>query len=608
MSQHMKILLLEDNAADAEIVRRLLNKQEQQFEFRLAMDKTGYLEELDKFKPDIILADNALPQFNATEALEIINKRGTGIPFILVTGTVSEEFAANIIKSGADDYILKDRLARLPAAIEGALKQRRTEKEKKAALDKLKLSENYFRSIIEQFPYPVVTYAPDGTFINANPAWEIMWDDKRENVKGYNIRKDPQMIASGLSVYVEKAFGGEVAESTPYLYEPVLIGKQGRNRWMQMLLYPLKNDQQQLLEVILILLDITSNKEAEKKIRDSEEQYRMLIERVSDGFIALDKDWKYTYVNKRTGEITGRDPKSLIGKYIWDEFPEAVGSGTFNAFNKAMETQQYINNIDYYAPLQLWQENEIYPSPEGLSVFIRDITERKRIEEAIRLNAEQLRELSLHLQDIREEERAAMAREVHDVLGQQLTGFKMDMSWLNRKMKNEDPDIRERISGTIKLIDDTIQTVRKIASDLRPSILDDLGLVAALEWQSEDFEKRSGIKINFTGNLQELVLAPQIAIALFRIYQELLTNVARHANASLVNSSLYTGNGQLHLIVNDNGKGFDMENTGNNKTLGLLGIKERTLLMGGRYEIKSKPGEGTAVLISVPLANSPTNI
>ena len=608
MLRSLKILLLEDNPVDAEIVQRLLQKQEQHFEFDLAMDKAGFLRSLDNFKPDLILADNAMPQFNATKALEIINKRGDGIPFILVTGTVSEEFAANIIKSGADDYILKDRLARLPAAIDAAVKQRRTENEKREALDKLRLSENYFRSVIEQFPYPVVTYSPDGSFVSANPAWESIWEDKIENVAGYNIRKDPQLKTAGLSLYVEKAFGGEVAESTPYLYEPELIGKSGPNRWLQMLLYPLKNDQQELLEVILILLDITANKEAEKKIRDSEEQYRMLIERVSDGFIALDKDWKYTYVNKRSGEITGRDPQSLIGKYIWEEFPGIVGSETFKAFHIAMETQQYINNVDYYAPLQLWQENEIYPSHEGLSVFIRDITERKRSEEAIRSNTEQLRQLSLHLQDIREEERASMAREVHDVLGQQLTGFKMDMSWLNRKLKNAEPDIKERISGTLKLIDETIKTVRKIASDLRPSLLDDLGLVAALEWQSEEFEKRSGIKVYFTADLQELILEPKVAIALFRIYQELLTNVARHAKAVEVRSSLDTGNGQLYLTVTDNGIGFDMENSGNKKTLGLLGIKERTMLMGGRYEIKSKPGKGTAVVVSVPLQVSMSHI
>ena len=282
MLEQLKILMLEDSEADAEIVQRLLKKQNQDFEFMLAMDKNSYLLALDVFQPDVILADNSLPQFNAIEALEIINQRAAGIAFILVTGTVSEEFAANIIKSGADDYILKDRLGRLPAAIDAAVKQKRTESEKKAALDKLKLSENYFRSVIEQFPYPVVTYAPDGKFINANPAWEIMWQDKRENVTEYNIRKDPMMISSGLSLYVEKAFSGEVSESTPYLCDPAMIGKYGRSKWIQMLLYPLKNDQGEILEVILILLDITENKEAEEKIRESEEQLRQLSTHLQD--------------------------------------------------------------------------------------------------------------------------------------------------------------------------------------------------------------------------------------------------------------------------------------------------------------------------------------
>jgi len=139
--------------------------------------------------------------------------------------------------------------------------------ERKEAEDKLMVSEMRFRSIIEQFPYPVVTYTPEGDYTTANAAWEIMWQYKREDVKEYNIRKDPQMIASGLFVYIEKAFAGEVATSEPYLYDPKLIGHDSRKRWMQMTLYPLKNDHGEILEVILILLDVTVNKEAEEEIK-----------------------------------------------------------------------------------------------------------------------------------------------------------------------------------------------------------------------------------------------------------------------------------------------------------------------------------------------------
>jgi len=139
--------------------------------------------------------------------------------------------------------------------------------ERKEAEDKLMVSESRFRSIIEQFPYPVVTYTPNGDYTTANMAWEVMWQYKREDVKEYNIRKDPQMSASGLSKYVEKAFAGEVATSEPYLYDPRLIGHDSRKRWMQMTLYPLKNDHGEILEVILILLDVTVNKEAEAEIK-----------------------------------------------------------------------------------------------------------------------------------------------------------------------------------------------------------------------------------------------------------------------------------------------------------------------------------------------------
>lgn len=138
--------------------------------------------------------------------------------------------------------------------------------ERKEAEERLTISENRFRSIIEEFPFPVVTYDKHGNSLLTNRAWEVMWEDKRENALNYNIRQDPQLIQSGLSVYVEKAFGGEVSQAPPYLYDPALIGKKGRKRWIQMVLFPLKDDSGSVREVILVLLDLTSIKEAEAEI------------------------------------------------------------------------------------------------------------------------------------------------------------------------------------------------------------------------------------------------------------------------------------------------------------------------------------------------------
>jgi len=155
---------------------------------------------------------------------------------------------------------------------------------------------------------------------------------------------------------------------------------------------------------------------------------------------------------------------------------------------------------------------------------------------------------------------------------------------------------------SIELINATITSVRKIATDLRPSILDDLGLVAALEWQGEEFEKRSGTKVSFINQAGDLVLKPEVATGIFRIYQELLTNIARHANARAVTASLQIEKeNTLRFSIKDNGVGFNAGTIGNKKTLGLLGIKERTLLMGGTYEIKTESGKGSETIISIPL-------
>jgi signal transduction histidine kinase len=238
-----------------------------------------------------------------------------------------------------------------------------------------------------------------------------------------------------------------------------------------------------------------------------------------------------------------------------------------------------------------------------LSKAVRYSIERKRAEEKMQQMNEELRSLSAHLLNIREEERARIAREIHDELGQQITGLKMDVSWLSKKLSGKDimPIVKDKLSDMSALLDDTVHTVRKIASELRPSLLDDIGLVAALDWQSNEFKKRFDIPVHFTSEREELKIDPAIATGLFRMYQETLTNVARHAHATKVESSLGIDNENIILTIADNGKGFDASNIKNRKTLGLLGMKERAIIIGGILDIKSDPKKGTTVIISVPI-------
>jgi PAS domain S-box-containing protein len=241
---------------------------------------------------------------------------------------------------------------------------------------------------------------------------------------------------------------------------------------------------------------------------------------------------------------------------------------------------------------------------EGRPVWLglsHDVTEQYEAKELLQKSYEEIRQLASNLQSIREDERTNIAREIHDELGQQLTGLKMDIHWLSRKVKNADDEINEKMKESIDLINATITSVRKIATDLRPSILDDLGLLAALEWQGEEFEKRSGTKVKFINKAGDMEVRPEVATAIFRIYQELLTNIARHANAGLVTALLDMEGNILRVSIKDDGVGFNTNTISNKKTLGLLGIKERTLLMGGTYEIKTEPGKGSETIISIPL-------
>ncbi|HEX8237563.1 MAG TPA: response regulator [Abditibacteriaceae bacterium] len=225
---------------------------------------------------------------------------------------------------------------------------------------------------------------------------------------------------------------------------------------------------------------------------------------------------------------------------------------------------------------------------------------------------EQLRALAARLTQVREEERTQIAREIHDVLGQSLTGLKMDLSWLSKRAATVcDAELarvlEDKIRTMSQVVDSTIGTVRKIATELRPSLLDDLGLEAAAEWQIREFEKRSGIVCRLVSELgagdngNGVEISSDSSTALFRILQETLTNVARHAGASRVDVLLQVQGDDVLLQVRDNGRGITSRETSNSRSLGLLGMRERALLVGGRVEIAGEASQGTTVWVHVPL-------
>jgi signal transduction histidine kinase len=226
--------------------------------------------------------------------------------------------------------------------------------------------------------------------------------------------------------------------------------------------------------------------------------------------------------------------------------------------------------------------------------------ERRRAETELKRSQELFRNLSTHLQEVREEERTRIARRIHDDLGQSLTALKIDIAWLNNKLTEERDIIREKLKSMVALIDQTVQTVRKVSEDLRPGILDDFGLPAAIEWQAEEFQKRTGIECQTVFYPDDFVLNKEQSTNLFRIVQESLTNVIRHAEATKVEISINEKDGILLLEIQDNGKGITEASIADSRSFGLIGIKERVRSLGGAVTITGTPNAGTRLSVKMP--------
>ncbi len=229
----------------------------------------------------------------------------------------------------------------------------------------------------------------------------------------------------------------------------------------------------------------------------------------------------------------------------------------------------------------------------------RDVTERHRQRETLQASREQLRALASRLQKVREEERTEMAREIHDELGQALTGLKLDIAWMKNRLPRDHETIAQCVS-IIERIDQTINVVRRIATTLRPSVLDQIGLAAALEWQGQEFRQRTGIDVVVEQACNGVPVPADLSSSAFRIVQESLTNVARHAKATHVTIRLAQTSTLLTLEVIDNGVGCITGCFDGTKSLGLVGMRERALACGGELTITGKPGRGTTVLMRVP--------
>jgi len=327
----------------------------------------------------------------------------------------------------------------------------------------------------------------------------------------------------------------------------------------------------------------------------NDEWYRTFND-INDAIIVHDCDFNIVRSNKAAEEIRQTGLFQEITMKCREQFME----GHNRAFSALPHTEPVSPSTMEMFDAERNRYLEVLTIPRldnqnrmtGVIQIIRDITERKQAEEAIRTSKEHLRNLTAYIQKVSEIERTNIAREIHDELGQALTVLKIDLSWIRKRLPYDQIPMIEKIDAMVKIIDRTIMTVKKISTDLRPGLLDDLGLSAAIEWQAEEFEKRTGIPCRLIIDPKDITFDKDRNTALFRILQETLTNIARHAEATEVDISLQKKDGQIELNVQDNGRGISEAELTSPQSFGLMGLRERAIMFGGSTVIHGVPGRG----------------
>ena len=603
---------------------------------------------------------------------------------------------------------------------------RREQKQEEIILEK-----NYLANLVEQTSDAILSTDPSLNIMSWNKGAEDIYGFTREEVMGKPLRS---FLKSSLEAEASQKLLEDLNSKGYYNAEYIFFSKEQQPITIQASVTVLRNQDQEITGYVAVHRDISERKQLEKQLKEFNRQLeiqvkektaelRNVFERISDAFIGIDNDHKVVYVNKKAELLFDLDSTQLTDTSVYELF-STEEKEVATAIDETFRSREYIYLETWLARFQKWFELNIYPSPSGLSIYIRDITirkkallelnaseekyrlffensmdgilltdgkghifsankaateifgmseeeicsggrtaildesdpnwptffetrnrigkaqgelrhfrkdgstflaeitsvkfktaageeqtntiirditERKRAEEDLNDSYQQIRRLTAYLQKVREDERANIAREIHDELGQQLTVMKMDITWMKKKVKAGilEP-LPEKMDEVLEIIDGTVSSVRRIATDLRPSLLDDIGLIAAIEWETDKFAKRTGIKVNLSKS-ESVTLPTEYVTGLFRILQESLTNIIRHASATQVDIHLKNQNNEFILYIEDNGSGFDMNAVAEKKTLGLLGIKERSAMMQGVFAINSEPLKGTKLEVRVPL-------
>lgn len=483
----------------------------------------------------------------------------------------------------------------------------------------LRDSEHRLRSLIESAQDIMLTVSKDAVITSLNPAFERLtgWTCNEWIGKPFGGLLHPDDLQFTADLLAHTMAEREVLTAALHLRM-----REGGYLTVEATIVPHVNGDQ-VIGMMGIMRDITERRRAEAEREKLLNDRLLLLESTGEGIYGLDQQGRCTFINKAGARMLGYRPEEVIGKNMHALIHHHRADGSPYPSEDCRIYAAFLKGEGYHVENEMmWRkdgtafpvEYSSFPVSErgvitGAVVTFTDITERKRAEEQLQTTVDQLRSLSRRLEVVREEERRRIARELHDQLGVALTCLKFDLVQLSQTVSMVDKHsvrvhLQDKIHSMVGPIDNTIGLVQRIVTELRPGVLDDLGLVAALEWLVRDFQQRTGIASAFSTSLEDIEVDREVATAVFRICQEALTNVARHARATEVTISLEQTSWRLLLEVKDNGQGIPAEKVADAQSLGLLGMRERAGQVGGRLIITGRPGEGTTVTLSLPKANS----
>jgi PAS domain S-box-containing protein len=477
------------------------------------------------------------------------------------------------------------------------------------ANERLEQQRNLLQSILDNLGDGVSVTDEDGKLTLFNPAAEQILGVGRLDVgpdewtQSYGLfYPDTLLPASVEDLPLARAVAGEESGDVElFVRNPERPG----GVFIRVNATPLRDRQGNLRGGVAVFRDISERKWAETVLRDSEARFRAIVEATASALIILSPDHRIREFNPQAERIFGRSRAEALGQdFLALCLPEGYRAPVAEDIKRALGGER---TPGFEVPAQtrggpertlLWSFSRLAESEDGEIVVIatgHDITERREAEQARRV-----RELAAHLQSAREAERTHVAREIHDELGQALTGLKLEISYLARRAGDAGGEMRTRLDGVGNMIDGTIASVRRIAAELRPQILDELGLLEAIRWQVQEFEKRTEISCSVDLPGVQLDWSTDRATAVFRILQEALTNVARHAGATRASVRVTKRADCVVLEVRDDGRGITKEQASDSPTFGLLGMQERARMFGGTLKVESGERRGTTVTVSMP--------